>query len=265
MENIEVFISYAWEEKSHKIADSLDILLSEEKYKVTLDKKDLTYKDNIDHFEGRLGKGCYIITIISDKYLKSEHCMNEIVQIERRERVYDRIFPIILDDARGIYKPLNRLKYQTYWKDKIDEFKKEMMKHGIDGGLDGSTKELKKWQQIKLIFDQITALLASMNVLTLDEHLDNDFSELITKLKEQIEKDRVHNDYKEGQKDLIIKSLKAHIKSLKFTTDVFDKFSSIDDSSYDIFNLVVNLGVDELNADKVFFHIYSEEEASLVL
>ncbi|MBU4132249.1 MAG: HD domain-containing protein, partial [Proteobacteria bacterium] len=72
-------------------------------------------------------------------------------------------------------------------------------------------------------------------------------------------------DYKEGQKDLIIKSLKAHIKSLKFTTDVFDKFSSIDDSSYDIFNLVVNLGVDELNADKVFFHIYSEEEASLVL
>ncbi len=37
------------------------------------------------------------------------------------------------------------------------------------------------------------------------------------------------------------------------------------DSSYGIFNKVVDLGVEELKADKVFFHIYSEEDASLVL
>lgn len=36
------------------------------------------------------------------------------------------------------------------------------------------------------------------------------------------------------------------------------------DSSYGIFNKVVDLGVEELNADKVFFHIYSDEDRSLV-
>jgi putative nucleotidyltransferase with HDIG domain len=45
---------------------------------------------------------------------------------------------------------------------------------------------------------------------------------------------------------------------------VMEDFSSTD-SSYGIFNKVVDLGVEELNADKVFFHIYSEEERSLVM
>ncbi len=45
---------------------------------------------------------------------------------------------------------------------------------------------------------------------------------------------------------------------------VMEDFASTD-SSYGIFNKVVDLGVEELKADKVFFHIYSEEDASLVL
>ena len=43
-----------------------------------------------------------------------------------------------------------------------------------------------------------------------------------------------------------------------------EDFSSTD-SSYSIFNKVVDLGVEELKADKVFFHIYSDQDKSLVL
>ncbi len=39
---------------------------------------------------------------------------------------------------------------------------------------------------------------------------------------------------------------------------------SLTDSSYGIFNKIVDLGVEELKADKVFFHIYSDEDKSLV-
>ena len=45
---------------------------------------------------------------------------------------------------------------------------------------------------------------------------------------------------------------------------VMEDFAAID-SSYGIFNKVVDLGVEELKADKVFFHIYSEQDGSLVL
>jgi len=45
---------------------------------------------------------------------------------------------------------------------------------------------------------------------------------------------------------------------------VMEDFAAID-SSYGIFNKVVDLGVEELKADKVFFHIYSEQDSPLVL
>jgi putative nucleotidyltransferase with HDIG domain len=44
---------------------------------------------------------------------------------------------------------------------------------------------------------------------------------------------------------------------------VMEDFSATD-SSYGIFNKVVDLGVEELKADKVFFHIYSDLDRSLV-
>jgi len=45
---------------------------------------------------------------------------------------------------------------------------------------------------------------------------------------------------------------------------VMEDFAAID-SSYEIFNKVVRLGVEELKADLVFFHVYSEQDSSLVL
>ena len=45
---------------------------------------------------------------------------------------------------------------------------------------------------------------------------------------------------------------------------VMEDFSAID-SSYEIFNKVVRLGVEELKADLVFFHVYSEQDSPLVL
>lgn len=45
---------------------------------------------------------------------------------------------------------------------------------------------------------------------------------------------------------------------------VMEDFAAID-SSYEIFNKVVRLGVEELKADLVYFHVYSEEDSCLVL
>jgi putative nucleotidyltransferase with HDIG domain len=58
--------------------------------------------------------------------------------------------------------------------------------------------------------------------------------------------------------------LLERIEEVNTLNRVMEDFSATD-SSYGIFNKVVDLGVEELNADKVFFHIYSEEESSLVM
>ena len=58
--------------------------------------------------------------------------------------------------------------------------------------------------------------------------------------------------------------LLSRIEEVNTLNRVMEDFANTD-SSYGIFNKVVDLGVEELKADKVYFHIYSEEDASLVL
>lgn len=59
------------------------------------------------------------------------------------------------------------------------------------------------------------------------------------------------------------KELLERIDEVNTLNRVMEDFSSTD-SSYGIFNKVVDLGVEELNAQKVFFHIYSDQDKSLV-
>ena len=58
--------------------------------------------------------------------------------------------------------------------------------------------------------------------------------------------------------------LVERIEEVNTLNRIMEDFSSMD-SSYGIFNKVVDLGVEQLKADLVFFHIYSEDDASLVM
>lgn len=60
------------------------------------------------------------------------------------------------------------------------------------------------------------------------------------------------------------KELLERVEEVNTLNRVMEDFSSID-SSYAIFNKVVELGVEQLKADMVFFHIYSDEDRSLVM
>ena len=56
--------------------------------------------------------------------------------------------------------------------------------------------------------------------------------------------------------------LVERVREVNTLNRVMEDFST-SDSSYGIFNKVVDLGIEELKADKVFFHIYSDEDKSL--
>lgn len=75
-------------------------------------------------------------------------------------------------------------------------------------------------------------------------------------LKEEVERrERLHQ---------LNNELVKKVEEVNTLNRVMEDFAAID-SSYEIFNKVVRLGVEELKADLVFFHVYSEEDNSLVL
>jgi internalin A len=96
----EAFVSYAWGGASEKLVDLLEQALKEEGINIVRDKRNLPYKGIIKEFMERLGRSQCIVVVISDKYLKSKNCMFELMEIFRNGQLHDRIFPIILPDAR---------------------------------------------------------------------------------------------------------------------------------------------------------------------
>src|SRR5215216_7306604 len=118
-----VFISYAWGEEDderEKIVNQLDQSLQRRGLNIVRDKRNLGYKGSIRKFMERIGEGDCVITVISDKYLRSKNCMFELAEIASNKQFADRIFPIILEDAR-IYNAEDRIAYIEYWAKKKDE------------------------------------------------------------------------------------------------------------------------------------------------
>jgi hypothetical protein len=174
----EVFVSYAWGGESERMVDELELAFANRGIRIVRDKKDLEYKGSIERFEQRIGEGKGIVLVISDKYLRSEHCMYELVRVDENRNLCERIFPVVLADA-CIYKALDRLAYIKYWEERIEELNRAIKEMGRLTNLASITADLDKFARIRSKIDHLTDLLSDMNVLTAELHAVHGFSTLI--------------------------------------------------------------------------------------
>lgn len=174
----QVFVSYAWGGESESIVDELEQALSGRGIRMVRDKKDLGYKGSIEEFEQRIGRGKCVVLVVSDKYLRSEHCMYELVKVAENRLLAERIFPIVLRDAR-ISRALDRLTYIKYWDGKIEELNQAIKEIGVMTDLGNITADLNRYARIRRDFDQLVDLLSDMNTLTPELHAAHGFSTLI--------------------------------------------------------------------------------------
>jgi hypothetical protein len=188
-EKSEVFISYKWGGESEEIALKVYEILKRNAYKVIIDKKDVGYRSNIDEFERRIGRGDYIIPIIGDGYLKSEHCMHEMLCICNKGEIWKRIFPVVLKDA-NIYNDIKRMEYINYWQKEKDDLE-EKLRNTIKNfaGTDNVVETITLYDNIRLVIDKITGLLKKMNILSAEVHHTGGFKELLDALNLQMIED----------------------------------------------------------------------------
>ncbi len=189
MQQPEIFISYAWGGESEKIVDILYNTFVGKGYNIVRDKINLGYKGSITGFMDKIGQGKCVVVVISDKYIKSENCMYEIVQIAKNGQFHDRIFPIVLNDA-NFYKPVNRIKYVSHWEQQKKELN-DSLKILDDMSIVAEIhKELANYNAIHQSISNILAILKDMNTLTPDMHQDTDFEALFQAIDSKIALDR---------------------------------------------------------------------------
>ncbi len=146
-----VFISYAWGEETSEreaIVNQIDQSLQKRGLKIVRDKRDLGYKGSIRNFMERIGEGDSIIVVISDKYLRSKNCMYELVEIAENKQLADRIFPIVLSDAK-IYDAGDRLDYIAHWDNEKDKLNEKYGALKDKSNTEGILEELSDYDKIR--------------------------------------------------------------------------------------------------------------------
>lgn len=184
----QVFISYAWGEETSEreaIVNQIDKSLQKRGLKIIRDKRDLGYKGSIRKFMERIGEGDSIIVVISDKYLRSKNCMYELVEIAKNKQFADRIFPIILSDAK-IYDAGDRLDYIEHWEKEKAKLNKKIRELSDFSNLQSIQEELNDVDEFRDEIDELAGILKDMNTLNPAMHRDSDFSELFTAIEKRM-------------------------------------------------------------------------------
>jgi GTPase SAR1 family protein len=177
----EVFVSYKWMDESNAIVDQLEKTLSTSGIRLFRDKNEMKYKDSIQDFMKRIGRGKSIVVILSKGYLESKSCMFELTEIADRKEIRDRVFPIVLEDA-NIYEAIGRLDYIAYWEEQ-EKTLDEKMKKVSSANLAGIREERDLYAKIRATIAGIVDTLADMSALTPEQHRGSNFQELERALK----------------------------------------------------------------------------------
>jgi hypothetical protein len=186
IEKKEIFISYTWrDEHSKPYVEQLEKTFQAKGIKIIRDTNAVGYKERFKEFMQRIGRGKWVIAIITDQYLKSPNCMFELVEIAKNGEFYQRIFPIILSDAK-ISKAIERIKYIQYWEEEIKELD-EAMKGVNSAKLQGIREDIDLYTDIRNTIAELTNLLRDMNTLTPEIHSQSEFEDLLKAIEKHLD------------------------------------------------------------------------------
>lgn len=185
-----VYISHAWGGESEEIVQEIYKRCRAEGLNIILDRKDLGYRESITSFMHELGRADAIILVVSNKYLHSEYCMFELLQIYENKNIIHRIFPVLLDEV-SIAKSTERLDLVKYWEKETESLETKIRELKNLSYIEGITDDLNLYQKIRNNIANLTKILKDINTLNIRLHKEHDYQHLIESIKSYLAKAEV--------------------------------------------------------------------------
>ncbi|CCN50571.1 hypothetical protein MADA3029_100001 [Vibrio nigripulchritudo MADA3029] len=133
-----IYFSYAWGDETDErqaMCNEIYSKLSEMDWlEVYRDKNSMELGDSIDEFERNIARGDFIVLLVSEKSLQSEHCMKELgliyshCQGQQKEFV-SKVIPVVLADAK-IGSLMDRLEIVEFWAEHLTKLDSMIKKVG---------------------------------------------------------------------------------------------------------------------------------------
>jgi hypothetical protein len=174
-----IFLSYAWNTEEEFIKSLYKSL--KRKFNILIDNEDMENQGRISKFMTEIGKGKIIIVALSDKYLKSPFCMNELYEIYvnagmNADTFAKRVFPIRLEDINLSNKEVVN-KYQLYWKAEKEKWEKQIAEDSA-GVRSEESRQSETFRRIEGEVENILYLVGDIKAFFPDKLLQTDFKEL---------------------------------------------------------------------------------------
>ncbi|MEZ4943727.1 MAG: COR domain-containing protein [Saprospiraceae bacterium] len=197
-----IFFSYAWgindqtgENREEIVEQLYDSLAADGKYELKRDKKDNGYRKSIREFMKQIGRGEFVVTVISDKYLKSPNCMFELLEIFRKSNsepaeFREKIFPVVLNDAK-LYDPLDRLDYVEFWMEKCRKLEEKINKVGL-ANAKAAIPDFDIYDEIMKNVGLLGGILADLNTLSPQMLSADNFAEVKNAIDERASNQMQH-------------------------------------------------------------------------
>ncbi len=191
-----IFLSYC--HKDNCIADIIEnriIEIAKNKIEISRDIRKLKYKDSLDEYMQSIKRHDFVISIVSDAYLRSTPCMYEITELMRDRDYYDKLLFVIISehdikfydnksitikDIKADIYSSNRFDYIKYWEDEKTKIDKKVAEINNPALMLEMTEESKKLEIISLHVGEFISKLKDGIGVSFQDMLSSDFKEFIT-------------------------------------------------------------------------------------
>jgi internalin A len=162
-----VYVSYAWGDDSplgrqrEVVVESLCAHIRGWGYRVERDKEVMGVGDLISDFIASIGRSDCVVVILSEKYLRSGYCMNELHQIYLHSRsdkadFLRRVVPLTLADA-AIGAIRDRAEHALHWETERENLR-PLLSRGVLGPSDYT-----EWMRMGRWVSDVSEMLAHIN------------------------------------------------------------------------------------------------------
>jgi hypothetical protein len=158
-----IFISYCWTDKD--IATKYYNDLIKLGFDVTIDHKNLENKENVKDFMNRIKKHDYVITVISESYLKSYNCLYEVGSLMEDKEYKKKTLQIVLPNAK-IFRKEERYECLKYWDNKIKNLDDKIKENISVENIELIVSDLKESKEIREILPKFIIFLITEKAFT---------------------------------------------------------------------------------------------------
>ncbi len=179
----EIFLSYSHKDK--KIADGVEKFFISKNIRLTRDVRDVLPYSSLKKYMETIRDHDYVISLISDAYLKSTNCMFEVIQFIQEKKYAEKIFPIIIDKKDDILNKEKHINYISFWQNKYKRFGKKINKLENIGTAE-SYVELDKIDKIQSNIGEFLNKIADLKCFPIDELESTNYKAISDKISKTL-------------------------------------------------------------------------------